>query len=91
MEENLQTFEPLVTEIHPVPEGEAARVQSFPAGLIRLRETGREARSALFAAGLLAVLSLLLTLVLFLGMGKEADVVWPEESQSIQSVLVEGP
>lgn len=91
MEEDLQTFKPLVTEVHPASEGAASLATVLPAGLVRLRETGREARSAFLAAGLLAVLSLLLSLVLFLGIGKEADMVWQEEFQSVQSVLVEEP
>ncbi len=88
MEESLQTFEPLVTEAHPASEAKAALAPSLPAGLVRLREAGREARNALFAAGLLSILSLLLSLVLFLGVVREADVVWQEEAQS---VLVEAP
>jgi hypothetical protein len=91
VETSLQTFESLVTEVHPASEAKAALTPSLPAGLVRLREAGREARNALFAAVLLAILSLLLTLVLLLGVGREADVVWQEEAQSIQSVLVEAP
>jgi hypothetical protein len=91
MEENLQTFQPLVTEVHQASEGAATLAPVLPAGLVRLRETGREARSALFAAGLLAILSLALAAVLFLGLTKEVDVVWQEDSQSGQSALVEGP
>jgi hypothetical protein len=91
VEEVLQTFEPLVTEVHPALEAKVPLASSLPAGLVRLREAGREARNAFFAAGLLALLSLVLSGVLFLGGGRGADVVWQEESQSIQSVLAEGP
>jgi hypothetical protein len=62
--------------------------------LVRLQEAGREAKSALLSAGLLAVLSLVLASVLALSPGKEADVVWPEEFQSVkgmQSIPREGP
>jgi len=91
VEEVLQTFEPLVTEVHQASEAKAPLVPSLPAGLVRLREAGREAQTAFFAAGLLALLSLVLSGVLFLGGGRGADVVWQEESESVQSVLVEGP
>jgi hypothetical protein len=93
VEEAVQTFEPLVTEVHRASEAKAEpkHKPSLPAGLVRLREAGREAGNALLFGGLLAILSLVLALVLLLGPGKEADVVWPEEFQSVQSVLVEGP
>jgi hypothetical protein len=92
VEESLQTFQALVTEVHQSSEAEATgAVSSLPAGLVRLRETGREAQGAFVSAGLLLLLSLALTAVLFLSPWKGADVVWQEESQSVQSVLVEGP
>jgi hypothetical protein len=91
VEENVQTFLPLVTEIHPVPEVRGALAPQLPAGIVRLRDAGRETRKALVMAGLLAVVSLVLLGVLLLGSGKESDVVWMEESQSAQSVLVEVP
>jgi hypothetical protein len=95
VEEKVQTFEPLVTEIHPAADASAAMpaipAPVLPAGLVRLRRTGRELRNALLAAGLLALVSLVLLAVLLLTRGREADVVWQEEFQSIQSVLGEAP
>jgi hypothetical protein len=88
VEECLQTFEPLVTEVHQTPEAEVARAPSLPGGLVRLREVGREARNAFYAAGLLSILSLVLSLVLFLGLGRDALVVWQAGDDR---VLVEVP
>ena len=91
MEESVQTFEPLVTEIHPASEVRATSAPRLPAGIVRLRDAGLETKKALFMSGLLAIVSLVLLGVLLFGSGKESDVVWLEESQSVQSVLVEGP
>jgi hypothetical protein len=91
MEESVQTFEPLVTEIHPAPKVPAPVAPRLPAGILRLQDAGREMKKALFMSGLLAVVSLVLLGVLLFGSGKESDVVWLEESPSAESVLVEGP
>jgi hypothetical protein len=92
VEERVEMFEPLVTEIHQAEEAAGlSRAPTVPAGIARLKKAGREFRNALLLAGLLAVLSLILSAVFFLSPGKEADVVWQEEFQSVQSVLVEGP
>jgi hypothetical protein len=95
VEERVETFEPLVTEIHPAAEASVLTLAIpdpvLPAGLVRLNRTGREARNALLASGLLALVSLVLLTVLLLTRGTVAEVVWQEESQSIQSVLVEAP
>ena len=88
MEESVQTFPPLVTEIHPAAEAKLIAQAALPAGLLRLRETGREARRALLAAGLLGAVSLVLAAVLFFGRGSDALVVWQAGEDR---VLVEVP
>ena len=87
MEESVQTFEPLRTEIHHAPESGLA-LASLPAGIVRLREAGHEARKALILAGLLGVVSLAILAVFLLVPGGDALVVWQEGDER---VLVEGP
>lgn len=101
MEEKIQAFEPLYTEVHPAGEGSLPETAGprqeagkLPAGLVRLQEAGRDARNAFMMAGLLSLISLALFAVLFLTQTEGAAVVWPEEGQSIQGVkstLVEAP
>jgi hypothetical protein len=88
VEENIQKFEPLRTEIHPGSEGGLAVETSVPAGIVRLQDAGGEAKKALFFAGLLAFVSLAIIAVLIFGPGGDALVVWQEGDDR---VLVEVP
>jgi hypothetical protein len=88
VEENVQSFEPLRTEFLPAPVGGPVTMPSVPAGIIRLRNVGREAGKTVLLAVLLATLSITLAAVLSLDAGKGALVVWQEGDDR---VLMEVP
>ena len=88
MEKDVQTFEPLRTEIHQASDADPFLAPFGPAGIARLRSAGREARGAFLVAGLLAIVSLVLSAVLFFGLGNDVLVVWQEGDDR---VLVEVP
>ena len=96
MDPTFESYAPLLTQVNPAPSqgevgiaGEHAGA-GLPSGLGVLVRAGASLRKALLVSLLLFTVSLALLAVLLAFPGREKSMVW-EESQSVQSVLVEVP
>ena len=96
MDQALESFAPLLTQVNAAPEHPEMGVAGenpgggIPSGLGVLIRAGASLRKALLVSLLLFTVSLVLLAVLLAFPGREKSMVW-EEIRSVPSVLVEVP